>query len=308
MTTFADLGLSQKVLSAVTDAGYTIPTPIQAGAIPHALQRRDICGIAQTGTGKTAAFTLPVLTLLAAAQGKVDHATNSHAEEPAIGPPPCRQQGGECRQDRRKHHAHPEGDKGFGVPTVLKAELAMLLVKRVHIHAAFANKILHPVPVRAPQLHPADSGELALAMMQEGVDQGAGLAAGGRVGGHAGGLVDDDQVGVLVKDGQGDSLGLGRGGDDRRQDDGVEAGLSLGRAQRLGGADQGLIETGQRGGDGDDDEGRAERRVRETLDGGKPVTPFMKFGDRIRIEMFDSNGRTIFGAIDQKVVRYTPPA
>ena len=64
MTTFADLGLSQKVLNAVTDAGYTIPTPIQAGAIPHALQRRDICGIAQTGTGKTASFVLPMLTLL----------------------------------------------------------------------------------------------------------------------------------------------------------------------------------------------------------------------------------------------------
>ena len=64
MTTFADLGLSQKVLSAVTDAGYTIPTPIQLGAIPPALQRRDILGIAQTGTGKTAGFVLPMLTLL----------------------------------------------------------------------------------------------------------------------------------------------------------------------------------------------------------------------------------------------------
>jgi len=48
----------------VTDAGYTTPTPIQAGAIPFALQRRDICGIAQTGTGKTASFVLPMLTLL----------------------------------------------------------------------------------------------------------------------------------------------------------------------------------------------------------------------------------------------------
>lgn len=64
MTTFADLGLSQKVLSAVTDSGYTIPTPIQAGAIPPALARRDILGIAQTGTGKTASFVLPMLTLL----------------------------------------------------------------------------------------------------------------------------------------------------------------------------------------------------------------------------------------------------
>ncbi|MGB3814211.1 MAG: DEAD/DEAH box helicase [Shinella sp.] len=64
MTTFADLGLSPKVLSAVTDSGYTIPTPIQAGAIPPALSRRDILGIAQTGTGKTASFVLPMLTLL----------------------------------------------------------------------------------------------------------------------------------------------------------------------------------------------------------------------------------------------------
>jgi superfamily II DNA/RNA helicase len=64
LTTFSDLGLSQKVLSAVTDAGYTVPTPIQAGAIPPALERRDILGIAQTGTGKTAAFVLPMITRL----------------------------------------------------------------------------------------------------------------------------------------------------------------------------------------------------------------------------------------------------
>nr|WP_256478344.1 DEAD/DEAH box helicase [Notoacmeibacter sp. MSK16QG-6] len=58
------MGLSKKVLSAVEDAGYTTPTPIQAGAIPHALERKDVLGIAQTGTGKTASFTLPMLTLL----------------------------------------------------------------------------------------------------------------------------------------------------------------------------------------------------------------------------------------------------
>ncbi|MEZ5781766.1 MAG: DEAD/DEAH box helicase [Rhizobiaceae bacterium] len=62
--TFADLGLSPKVLSAVVDAGYTIPTPIQAGAIPHALEGKDVLGIAQTGTGKTASFVLPMLTQL----------------------------------------------------------------------------------------------------------------------------------------------------------------------------------------------------------------------------------------------------
>ena len=51
----------------------------------------------------------------------------------------------------------------------------------------------------------------------------------------------------------------------------------------------------------------AERRVRETIDTGKPATPFMKFGDRIRIEMFDRAGKSIFGAIDQKVVKYEAP-
>jgi superfamily II DNA/RNA helicase len=61
---FAELGLSDKVLHAVDASGYTEPTPIQAQAIPHILARRDVLGIAQTGTGKTAAFTLPMLTLL----------------------------------------------------------------------------------------------------------------------------------------------------------------------------------------------------------------------------------------------------
>jgi len=62
--TFDELGLSQKVLAAVQAAGYANPTPIQAQAIPPALQGRDILGIAQTGTGKTAAFTLPMLSRL----------------------------------------------------------------------------------------------------------------------------------------------------------------------------------------------------------------------------------------------------
>jgi superfamily II DNA/RNA helicase len=61
---FNELGLSEKVLKAVESSGYDTPTPIQEQAIPHALQGRDVLGIAQTGTGKTAAFTLPMLSLL----------------------------------------------------------------------------------------------------------------------------------------------------------------------------------------------------------------------------------------------------
>jgi superfamily II DNA/RNA helicase len=61
---FQDLGLSEKVLAAVAASGYADPTPIQAQAIPEVLKRRDVVGIAQTGTGKTASFVLPMLTLL----------------------------------------------------------------------------------------------------------------------------------------------------------------------------------------------------------------------------------------------------
>ncbi|GAB5449093.1 DEAD/DEAH box helicase [Gymnodinialimonas sp.] len=65
MTTFADLDLNPKVQKAIVEAGYETPTPIQAGAIPPALLGRDVLGIAQTGTGKTASFTLPMITMLA---------------------------------------------------------------------------------------------------------------------------------------------------------------------------------------------------------------------------------------------------
>lgn len=65
MIKFTDLGLNPKVLKAVNDVGYEIPTPIQEAAIPFALAGRDVLGIAQTGTGKTASFTLPMIHKLA---------------------------------------------------------------------------------------------------------------------------------------------------------------------------------------------------------------------------------------------------
>ncbi|HEY1795918.1 MAG TPA: DEAD/DEAH box helicase [Stellaceae bacterium] len=68
MTEFSELGLSAPLLTALAAEGYTTPTPIQCQAIPPALAGRDVCGIAQTGTGKTAAFALPILERLRAAQ------------------------------------------------------------------------------------------------------------------------------------------------------------------------------------------------------------------------------------------------
>src|SRR5271154_1670267 len=70
MTEFSELGLSPQTLQAVADSGYTTATPIQAEAIPIALAGRDVLGIAQTGTGKTAAFTLPMIEKLASGRSK----------------------------------------------------------------------------------------------------------------------------------------------------------------------------------------------------------------------------------------------
>jgi len=70
MTEFSELGLSPATLQAVADTGYTTATPIQAEAIPYALHGEDVLGIAQTGTGKTAAFTLPMIDRLAAGRAR----------------------------------------------------------------------------------------------------------------------------------------------------------------------------------------------------------------------------------------------
>ncbi len=75
-TTFSELGLRSELLSALRGRGYEKPTPIQAQSIPHLLQERDLLGIAQTGTGKTAAFALPMLDLLG------DHETEPDARRP----------------------------------------------------------------------------------------------------------------------------------------------------------------------------------------------------------------------------------
>ncbi len=70
MTTFADLGLSDDILKAIQDVGYTTPTPIQEQAIPYVLQMRDVLGCAQTGTGKTAGFVLPMLEILGSGRAR----------------------------------------------------------------------------------------------------------------------------------------------------------------------------------------------------------------------------------------------
>ena len=68
--TFTDLGLDAPLVARLAERGLTRPTPIQSKAIPHALAGRDVLGIAQTGTGKTAAFGLPLVATLSAEPGR----------------------------------------------------------------------------------------------------------------------------------------------------------------------------------------------------------------------------------------------
>jgi ATP-dependent RNA helicase RhlE len=69
---FSELGLSVGLVKSLEKAGFVTPTPIQAKAIPPQLAGRDILGIAQTGSGKTAAFVLPILTGLAGIEGRIE--------------------------------------------------------------------------------------------------------------------------------------------------------------------------------------------------------------------------------------------
>ena len=91
--TFNDLKLSAPLLKAVSEAGYETPSPIQASAIPPVLEGRDLMGCAQTGTGKTAAFALPMLDRLSAAAPRKTGAGRARSRTPpparAPAPPPA---------------------------------------------------------------------------------------------------------------------------------------------------------------------------------------------------------------------------
>jgi ATP-dependent RNA helicase RhlE len=97
---FSDLGLRPEVLQSVADAGYTTPTPIQCQAIPLALKGRDIMGLAQTGTGKTAAFTLPI----------VDRLIDGPRRTRALILTPTRELCLQVEESVRKYAAHAELD------------------------------------------------------------------------------------------------------------------------------------------------------------------------------------------------------
>ena len=79
-TSFAELGLNEQILAGVDALGFSMPTPVQAGAIPEVLAGRDVVASAQTGTGKTAAFALPTLQRIADKSGRGPHARACRAD------------------------------------------------------------------------------------------------------------------------------------------------------------------------------------------------------------------------------------
>ncbi|MEM7623897.1 MAG: DEAD/DEAH box helicase, partial [Planctomycetota bacterium] len=107
MTTFSSLGLSAPLLKAVTSRGYTNPTDIQAAAIPSLLNGRDLMGCAQTGTGKTAAFALPLLDLLAGNPGASPKKGRHGARRPrALVLSPTRELAGQIEESFRAYGTH----------------------------------------------------------------------------------------------------------------------------------------------------------------------------------------------------------
>src|ERR1700750_1723987 len=104
---FAELDLAPEVLNAVRDAGYTHPTPIQQQAIPLALAGRDLIGLAQTGTGKTAGFTLPIVHNLITAPLTSDNREPAHRVRVLI-LTPTRELAAQVEESFRKYGKHTE--------------------------------------------------------------------------------------------------------------------------------------------------------------------------------------------------------
>ncbi|OSP54489.1 DEAD/DEAH box helicase [Pseudoruegeria sp. SK021] len=135
MTKFSDLKLGPKVLKAITDTGYETPTPIQAGAIPPALEGRDVLGIAQTGTGKTAAFVLPMISMLARGRAR--------ARMPrSLVLAPTRELAAQVAENFDKYSTHLKLTKALLIGGVSFKEQDMLIDRGVDVLIATPGRLL----------------------------------------------------------------------------------------------------------------------------------------------------------------------
>jgi len=133
--TFDDLGLSEPTLRAVKESGYATPTPIQAAAIPEVLKGRDVLGIAQTGTGKTAAFTLPMIDILAAGRARARMPRTLILE-------PTRELAAQVAEGFDKYGKHQKLTKALLIGGVSFADQDALLARGVDVLIATPGRLL----------------------------------------------------------------------------------------------------------------------------------------------------------------------
>ena len=137
MTSFAGLDLAQPILRAIADEGYTTPTPIQGKSIPPLLKGRDLLGVAQTGTGKTAAFALPLLHRLA------DNAGKSHPRQPlALILAPTRELAGQIGDSFRTYGRHLRLRTGVVFGGVSIRRQIQTLARGVHVLVATPGRLI----------------------------------------------------------------------------------------------------------------------------------------------------------------------
>jgi superfamily II DNA/RNA helicase len=134
-TAFDDLGLSPETLRAVHESGYTTPTPIQAQAIPEVLKGRDVLGIAQTGTGKTAAFVLPMIDILSAGRARARMPRTLILE-------PTRELAAQVAESFDKYGKHQKLTKALLIGGVSFADQDALLARGVDVLIATPGRLL----------------------------------------------------------------------------------------------------------------------------------------------------------------------
>jgi ATP-dependent RNA helicase RhlE len=147
MTSFTDLGLNAALLRAVATEGYTTPSPIQLQAIPHVLAGRDVQGVAQTGTGKTAAFALPILQRLSAA-----HARPAPKTCRALVVAPTRELASQIAESFRAYGRHTGLSVALVFGGVPKPSQIRQLSNGVDILVATPGRLLDHIAARALRL------------------------------------------------------------------------------------------------------------------------------------------------------------
>ena len=148
MTQFTDLGLAEPILRALTEEGYRQPTPIQAQTIPHLLAGRDVVGIAQTGTGKTAAFALPILHRLAGNRVGLERRTCR-----VLVLSPTRELSGQIVDSFKSYGRHMRVSLALAIGGVSIRPQASRLANGVDVLVATPGRLLDLLQSNALQLH-----------------------------------------------------------------------------------------------------------------------------------------------------------